>query len=161
MPLRRFALALATLALAILGAVPVADAGGARDYIVRYRESAVAGDSATVRVASGGARFQVRRVDRTKVDRRVRKAKGWGVKPRHVFRNGIGGTCASRAATHRWPDGAWPGPMVPRVSRHRPGSRRGRVDHVVGRCPWAVRPGSMARWCRQPASGPFHVRMVR
>ena len=94
MPLRRFALALASLALVIPGTVPVAEAAGGRDYIVRYRDSAVAGDSATVRVASRGARFEVRRVDRAKVDRRVRKAKGWGVRPRHVFRNGIGGFAA-------------------------------------------------------------------
>jgi subtilisin family serine protease len=92
--LRRFALTFVLLAVATVGAVPVAEAGGARDYIVRYRESAVAGSEASVRVASGGRRFDVRRVDKSKVDRRVRKAKGWGVKPRHVFRNGIGGFAA-------------------------------------------------------------------
>lgn len=94
--MRRFALAFAlVMAVTTVGDGPVADAAGAtRDYIVRYWEAAVAGDTTTVRVASRGASFRVRRVDRGKVDRRIRKARSWGIKPRHVFRNGIGGFSA-------------------------------------------------------------------
>jgi hypothetical protein len=94
MPLLRLGLALASLVLVTAGFMPVAEAGGARDFIVRYRESAVAGGAASVRVAARGPRLEVRRVDRAKVDRRIRKAKGWGIKPRHVFRHGIGGFAA-------------------------------------------------------------------
>jgi len=93
--LRHFVLAFALLlAVGTVGDAPVADAAGAQDYIVRYRESAVAGDLATVRVSSQGARFQVRRVDHAKVSRRVKQARSWGIKPRHVFREGIGGFAA-------------------------------------------------------------------
>ena len=46
--MRRFVLTLVSLALVLVGYAPVAEAGGARDYIVRYRETAVAGDAATV-----------------------------------------------------------------------------------------------------------------
>lgn len=94
--MRRYALAFALVLVATTVAdVPVADAaGGARDYIVRYTESAVAGDTATVRMAARGASFRVRKVDRAKVERHIRKARSWGIKPRHVFRNGIGGFSA-------------------------------------------------------------------
>lgn len=95
MPLRRFALAFAFLVAVTVGDAPMTDAAkGAQDYIVRYRESAVAGVTTTVRVAGHGARFRVDTVDRRKVDRRVRTARSWGVRPRHVFRHGIGGFAA-------------------------------------------------------------------
>lgn len=98
--MRRFALAFAlVMAITTIGDGPVTDAaGGGRDYIVRYKGSAVAGENATVRVSSRGASFRVRRVDRGKVERRVRKARSWGIKPRHVFRNGIGGFSARLTA---------------------------------------------------------------
>lgn len=92
--MRRFALAFAFLVVATVGDGLTVDAAGARDYIVRYRESAVAGDTATVQVASRGARFHVRKVDHAKVARRVRTARSWGIQPRHVFRDGIGGFSA-------------------------------------------------------------------
>ncbi len=94
--MRRFALAFAlVMAVTAVGDGAGADAaGGTRDYIVRYKGSAVAGETTTVRVASRGASFRVRKVDRGKVDRRVRKARSWGIKPRHVFRSGIGGFSA-------------------------------------------------------------------
>jgi subtilisin family serine protease len=99
-PLRRFALAL-TLSIAVLGPSSVAEAGGgARDYIVRYRDGAVAGGSTSVQVASSSAvssrpaTFRVARVNRRKVNDRVRRARAMGVRPRHVFRDGLGGFSA-------------------------------------------------------------------
>lgn len=94
--MRRFALVLAILLAvpAVAGGTATDAAGSARDYIVRYKESAVASDRASVRVASRGPGTRVRGVDRAKVERRVRKARSWGIRPRHVFRHGIGGFAA-------------------------------------------------------------------
>ena len=91
--MRRFVLALAVV-LASLIPSAVVEAGGARDYIVRYADDAVVGARATVRVESSGARFRVREVDRGKVQRRVKRARTMGIRPTHVFRHGIGGFSA-------------------------------------------------------------------